>query len=161
MIKKIIIFFNVIIVILLFIPIFPKLVLNNTKDNKFNVILNIKRKEFIISYIHSVNKSLVRDYYIIDDDKNIILEKTRFFSYGAGIAEPINDEKIIITDKYIEINNINRLIKDFYLFVGTIANHTIYVDNKAIELNTIFKPQSSINIKYRYVSIFNYIKSYL
>ena len=152
--KKIIV---VLLSLLLFItiPIFPRLVLKSVKDNN-KYIYHLEKKEFIISYTHSVNKGRVRDYYIID---NIILDKTTFVSYGAGIAEPENNENIIIKDDNIEINNINRIIKDFYLFVGIIAEHSITIDDNEIMLKSLFKPQTNINIKYRNVSLIELIKN--
>ena len=152
--KKIIV---VLLSLLLFItiPIFPRLVLKSVKDNN-KYIYHLEKKEFIISYTHSVNKGRVRDYYIIDENGNIILDKTTFVSYGAGIAEP---ENIIIKDDNIEINNINRIIKDFYLFVGIIAEHSITIDDNEIMLKSLFKPQTNINIKYRNVSLIELIKN--
>lgn len=146
--KKIIVLLALIII--LFIPIFPKLLINNK-------IFNIKNKEFIISYTHSVNRGRVRDYYIIKS-KYIILSKTRFASYGAGIPEPEELQKFIIMDDYIEIYDINKKIDNLYLFVGTIANHKIEIDEKKIELKEIFKPQENIKIEYKILSIFEYIK---
>ena len=146
--KKIIVLLALIII--LFIPIFPKLLINNK-------IFNIEKKEFIISYTHSVNRGRVRDYYIIKS-KYIILSKTRFISYGAGIPEPEKRQKFRETEDYIEISDINRKIDNLYLFVGTIANHKIEIDEKKIELKEIFKPQENIKIEYKILSIFEYIK---
>lgn len=146
--KKIIVLLALIII--LFIPIFPKLLINNK-------IFNIEKKEFIISYTHSVNRGRVRDYYIIKS-KYIILSKTRFVSYGAGIPEPEKRQKFTETEDYIEISDINRKIDNLYLFVGTIANHKIEIDEKKIELKEIFKPQENIKIEYKILSIFEYIK---
>ncbi|MEI0796835.1 DUF1850 domain-containing protein [Brachyspira intermedia] len=159
MIKKIIICISVIIIIiaLLFIPLFPSLVLNSVKNNKVNFIFNINKKEFLISYTHSVNKGRIRDYYIINNNNDIVLDKTRFVSYGAGMSDPEGDEKIIITDDYIEINNINKKIKDLYLFVGIVADHRIEFDGKEIKLNTLFEPQINIKIQYKRVSLFKMI----
>ena len=156
--KKIII---VLLSLLLFItiPIFPRLVLESVKDNNNKYIYHLEKKEFIISYTHSVNKGRVRDYYIIDKNYNIVLNKTTFVSYGAGIAEPENNENIIIRDDNIEINNINRVIKDFYLFVGVIAEHTITIDDNEIILKSLFKPQTNIEIKYRKVALIDLIKN--
>lgn len=137
-------------IIILFIPIFPKLLINNK-------IFNIEKKEFVISYTHSVNRGRVRDYYIIKS-KYIILSKTRFMSYGAGIPEPEKRQKFTETEDYIEISDINRKIDNLYLFVGTIANHKIEIDEKKIELKEIFKPQENIKIEYKILSIFEYIK---
>lgn len=163
MLKKLIIIFSVIAIIisLLFIPLFMRLVLNSVKNNKYNVILNINDKKFIISYIHSVNKGKVRDYYTIDENNNIVLDKTRFVSYGAGIPEPEKDQNIVITDDYIEINNMNKIIENLYLFIGITADHTIMYDDKIIELNNFFEPQTNIKIEYKKVSLFDYIMSFI
>ncbi|WP_300754236.1 DUF1850 domain-containing protein [uncultured Brachyspira sp.] len=163
MFKKIILFITIIIIliVLLFIPLFPRLVLNSVKNNRINIALKIDNKKFIISYTHSVNKGRVRDFYFIDKKGNIVLDKTRFVSYGAGIAEPEKNENIVITDDYIEINNMNRIIKNFYLFIGAAANHTMIIDDKVIELDKFFSPQSSIKIEYKRLSIFDYIVSFI
>ncbi|MEI0701349.1 DUF1850 domain-containing protein [Brachyspira intermedia] len=159
MLKKIIICISIIIIIiaLLFVPLFPRLILNSVKNNKVNFIFNINKKEFLISYTHSVNKGKIRDYYIINNNNDIVLDKTRFVSYGAGMSDPEGDEKIIITDDYIEINNINKKIKDLYLFVGIVADHRIEFDGKEIKLNTLFEPQINIKIQYKKVSLFKMI----
>ncbi|WP_157152804.1 DUF1850 domain-containing protein [Brachyspira murdochii] len=163
MFKKNILFTAIIIIfiVLLFIPLFPRLILNSVKNNKINMILKIDNKQFVISYTHSVNKGRVRDFYFIDKNGNIVLDKTRFVSYGAGIAEPEKNENIVITDDYIEINNINRIIKNFYLFIGVVANHTIIIDDKIIELDKFFEPQTNIKIEYKKLSIFDYIVSFI
>ena len=140
----------ILLTIILFKPIFPKLLINEK-------VFNIKNKEFVISYTHSVNKGLVRDYYIIED-KNIVLLKTRFASYGAGIPEPEKSQKFTITDDYIEIDDINKKIYNLYLFVGTVANHKIEIDGEEIELKKLFKPQSRVKIEYKILSLFEYIK---
>ncbi len=157
--KKIIILLSLLLFITIIIPIFPRLVLKSVKDNNNKYIYHLEKKEFIISYTHSVNKGRVRDYYIIDDNYNIILDKTAFVSYGAGIAEPENNENIVIKDDNIEINNINRVIKDFYLFVGIIAEHSITIDNNEIMLKSLFKPQTNIKIEYKRVSLIDLIKN--
>lgn len=157
--KKIIILLLSLLLFITIIPIFPRLVLESVKDNNNKYIFNLIKKEFIISYTHSVNKGRVNDYYIIDENYNIILYKTTFVSYGAGIAEPENNENIIIKDDNIEINNINRVIKDFYLFVGIVAEHSITADDKEIMLKSLFKPQTNIKIKYIKISLIDLIKN--
>lgn len=158
MLKKIIIIISIIVIIiaLLFIPLFPRLVLNSVKNNKVNFIFNIHKKEFIISYTHSVNQGRVKDYYIIDNNK-IILDKTRFVSYGAGMPDPQGNENIVITDDYIEINNINKVIKNLYLFVGIEADHRIEFDDKKIRLDTLFNPHVNIKIQYKRVPLLKII----
>ena len=97
----------------------------------------------------------------MDKNNNIVLEKTRFVSYGAGIPEPKEDENFVLTDDYMEINNINTIIDNLNLFVGTSANHNIMIDNKIFELDKTFKPQTSIKIEYKKINMFYYLKSYI
>ena len=150
--KIIIVLLSLLLFITIIIPIFHRLVLESVKDNNNKYIYHLEKKEFIISYTHSVNKGRVNDYYIIDENYNIILD-------NAGIAEPENNENIIIKDDNIEINNINRVIKDFYLFVGIVAEHSITADDKEIMLKSLFKPQTNIKIKYIKVSLIDLIKN--
>ena len=41
--------------------------------------------QFSVYYIHSVNKSPVEDFYAVGRGNEVILEKTVFKSFGAGV----------------------------------------------------------------------------
>ena len=114
---------------------------------------------FVISYTHSVNKGRVHDHYSIDSADNLVLNKTVFVSYGAGIPEPEETPGAIFThteDGY-EISNIDRSSKQFVMAVGIIANHSITVNEKEYFLTDYFEPQTSLILEIKRISFVQYI----
>ncbi|WP_300370141.1 hypothetical protein [Brachyspira sp.] len=55
----------------------------------------------------------------------------------------------------------NKIIKDLYLFVRTIANHAIMSRDKIIELYNFFVPKTNIKIEYKKVSILSLIINFI
>ena len=118
-----------------------KLYLIDNKNNKVLATYNLSNNNtFSIEFVHSVNKSPVIDFYTYDKDNNIILYKTEFFNFGAGIPTELeNNEYISYGDNgEIIINNINKIIKPLIYVVGTVYDHKLFVDNKIINLNDQF-----------------------
>lgn len=114
---------------------------------------------FVISYTHSVNKGRVKDFYIIGPDRTILVEKTRFSSYGAGIPEPEEGNDFTVADGYIEIGNLNRPIQELVVRVGVVANHAVEFEGREFFLADYFKPQTAVKIEYRNISLVDYICS--
>lgn len=123
---------------------------------------------FIISYTHSVNKGRVHDFYTCMPDGKLLLDKTIFVSYGAGIPEPEETPGAVftVTDDGYSITNLQRYVSKLTMAVGLIANHSIVTekdfsfsaDNKSeLFLTDFFKPQTSITLEIRRVSLINYI----
>ena len=138
------------------------------------------RYGFIISYTHSVNKGRVHDFYKCANDGELVLEKTHFVSYGAGIPEPEETpgaEFELIDNCYI-ISNLNRKIPSLVMAVGIIANHSFASadlfdsakktgsnntesDYKNIPgelfLTDYFEPQTSLILKIKNVNLIDYL----
>lgn len=118
---------------------------------------------FYISYTHSVNKGRVHDFYSCNAN-SLLMDKTIFVSYGAGIPEAAETPGAIFTvlkNRY-EITNIQRKVNVLTMAVGLIANHTIAFgsdldDSKEIAFSKYFKPQTSILIKTEKISLWNYM----
>lgn len=117
------------------------------------------RYGFIISYTHSVNKGRVHDFYKCANDGELVLEKTHFVSYGAGIPEPEETpgaDFSIVDDCYI-ISNLNRKVPQLVMAVGIIANHSFATDYGEFFLTDYFEPQTSIILKTKKVNFIDYI----
>ena len=80
-----VIFFLVVAFVFIF-PFFSVLSISNRKNPSEKIHFENGARGFIISYTHSVNKGRVHDYYRADG-KNLILYRTDFVSYGAGMPE--------------------------------------------------------------------------
>lgn len=110
---------------------------------------------FAVRFIHSVAKTPVTDYFIIRDGK-IILDKTIYHDFGAGLPHnPEQGQKMKAEHGEISITGFNRLIPELALRVGRVAEHTLLlfdegkshqgeVERKVVPLATIAKPGSVI-----------------
>ena len=88
-----------------------KLYLYNDKNNKLLDIYTFdNKKEFSIEFIHSVNKSPVIDFYTCDNKNNIIIQKTTYYNFGAGVQTELNDNEIIEygNNSEMTVNNIKK-----------------------------------------------------
>lgn len=75
-------------IILLFVPFIEQFTISNGNTNKIVFIGSIDDFEnFHISFLHSVNRTPVNEFYKIDKNKFIVY-KTTFASYGTGMEKP-------------------------------------------------------------------------
>ena len=132
----------------------------NRKNHKERVFSCSALKGFVISYTHSVNKGRVHDFYRCDTD-TLVLCKTEFVSYGAGIPEPEETEGAVfsVTDGCYSISGIERRLPQLVMAVGVIAEHSVTIGNKDVPLKTLFKPQTSLLIKIKRVPLASYFFS--
>lgn len=158
----IVVFSLLLFIAFLFLPLFPYLSVASLRKPFKSIFIKLdgKNREFVISYTHSVNKGKVKDYYIIKDDNSLSLVKTRFVSYGAGIAEPDGKEIFVVSDDYIEIQNINRDMKMLIMFVGVVSGHAFEVNGKNIYLDSFFTPRTNLYIEYKNISFILYMLNY-
>lgn len=125
---------------------------------------------FVISYTHSVNKGRVHDFYLPASDGGLELFMTEFVSYGAGIPEPYETcgAEFHCTDKGYIISGLNRRLPKLVMAVGVVAEHSVSFGKNAMEgmtfnkqneffLKDFFKPQTSLVVEFKRVSILNYL----
>ncbi len=170
------VFVTVVCCVVFFCPIFfsrvcvtaVKLPENGSGTKKTLVLPEEAGSEFVISYTHSVNKGRVRDFYTVLDDGSLMLSKSRFGSYGAGMPEPedLAGQVFVVTDSYLEMQQINQKMPGLYLAVGVIAGHALELLPESGEssfwpLNEYFAPQTRLYISYRRVSVCQLIFSSL
>ena len=84
---------------------------------------------FSVSYTHSVNKSLVEEYYTITPKDGIILVKARYNNFGAGVATELTDGQYLSYDDedYMVINNMHVPISQLIYKVGTVSDHILHI----------------------------------
>ena len=136
----------------------------NRKNHKERVFSCSALKGFVISYTHSVNKGRVHDFYRCDAD-TLVLCKTEFVSYGAGIPEPEETPGAVftVTDNNYVISGINRVVPKLVMAVGLVARHAITFDESfsvgqnEFYLTDFFEPQTSIIFEYKKVSLVDYL----
>ena len=94
---------------------------------------------FSIEFIHSVNKSPVRDIYEVIDGKIYVVE-TIYYAFGAGVQTELNEGETLSYGENNEmiISNINQELPYLCYRVGTVSDHMLMVnDEKAISLREL------------------------
>ncbi len=109
---------------------------------------------FSIRYTHSVNKSPVIDEFRMERDGTVVLLRTVFFSFGAGIPTEAPPGAVMrTTAEGIEIDGIEQRIAPFLLFVGTEAGHELILAGERVPLASIIPPQSTVRFTVRRFSL--------
>ena len=105
---------------------------------------------FSIEFTHSVNKSLVIEYYRFDKDNNIYVYKTVYYNYGAGVPTNIKNDEILTygEDGSMIIDNINQKIDNLNYYLSAQYDHILRInDGEAISLWEIFGTKKNIHIE--------------
>jgi len=99
---------------------------------------------FSVSYIHSVNKSPVTEYYMIQNTE-IYLTALRFSSFGAGMPDAPGDGLITVSDDGdMLIEALSRHVPELCYFIGRGAEHTLHLRARAVPLGTLDEPGQSV-----------------
>lgn len=152
-----------ILILFLFIIFFPfqsKFTISNGNTDEIVYIGNLEDyTTFHISFIHSVNRTAVREYYKIEEDK-FILYKAEFYSYGAGMSDgsDLPNSKLSHGEDGLVILDFNNKFKKITYYVGTIADHTLYFGDKELMLKDILEPQDPAVFKIKNVSIYTILR---
>lgn len=154
--------------VIFFTPAIPVLAVSNRKNPKqcFYSYAGYKTG-FVISYTHSVNKGRVHDFYAVTENNKLLLDRTIFVSYGAGIPEPEETPgaKFMVLENGYEISNLNRIVPRLMMAVGIVADHglTLFQHGEAFEypFTDYFAPQTSIILEIKRVNLAEYIKKHM
>ena len=92
--------------------------------------------EFVIEFIHSVNKSPVRETYRIEGGR-IRLQNVRLYSFGAGFSDLNEMQKLSRDGDAMVISGFNVSYKELNLITGTASDHVLLVNNEIINLREL------------------------
>ena len=120
-----------------------------------------KYGEFYTRFTHSVNRTPVNEYYRISEGK-LVLVKTTFYSYGAGMPEvgEYGSGEPSIINGMVQIDNINREFQSFTVFAGTYANHSLNTNNNEIFFSQFVEPQTPVTFEVKRISLITVLRSY-
>ncbi len=140
---------------ILFIPVSRQFIV--TDDSTGEVLFSTAVEPgdvFGMKYVHSVNKSPIEDVFEILDDNRIMLKKTVFRSFGAGVPYELEEGQVLdVMDDRIEISNINRRIDRYLLKIGTIAEHTLCINGLEIRMDSLAGPMRTVRLEVRSVPV--------
>jgi hypothetical protein len=104
-------------------------------------------EEFVVSYVHSVNRRPVHDTLRVAPP-DLVIVKSRFDAFGAGIPETSTaDNPLQVTaDGWLEYT-VARTVPEVTLFVGRVAEHTLHLQSRTVRLDTIARPGSAVRFR--------------
>ena len=99
---------------------------------------------FSVSYIHSVNKSNVEEYYRLEDDE-ICLFRARYRAFGAGVATELEEgQTLSYEDGYMIIENIHYQIPNLVYRVGTVSDPLIHIGEQTWHMKDLAPELTSV-----------------
>ena len=102
---------------------------------------------FSVSYIHSVNKSNVEEYYRLEDDE-LYLFRARYRAFGAGVATELEEgQTLSYEDGYMIIENIHYQIPDLVYRVGTVSDPLIHIGEQTWHMKDLAPELTSVRFK--------------
>mgnify|MGYP000978323464 CR=1 FL=1 len=121
------------------------LVVENVKKNT-EINIPIPNRTFALSFIHSVQKTPVYEYFYISDDNTLILEKTKYFSLGVGL--PFTEEHgSFANEDGTFIVNLNREFDVLPIRISPIPEHNLTIGNKTYPLTNFAEPENLLNFR--------------
>jgi len=126
----------------LFYPLYPVLRVANVKKAELLFCARMaENEEFVLFFIHSVNKRPVFDTLRIEGNQLLIV-KSRFDSFGAGMPEGSQMGQ----DGWLEWV-VNRPVPEVTLFVGWVANHSLRLKEREIPLSDLAEPGTLLSLR--------------
>ncbi len=128
---------------------------NNTTGEKTEFYL--KDNSFSLGYMHSVMKTPAEEFFRVNADNEIVLEKTVYESFGVGLPfladkndfEIKDDKFILYTDS---------VFKEINMIISPIPEHWLQIGDMKYELTDILREKNcSITICAHDDSVINYL----
>ena len=117
--------------------ILPQLVVSNFSTHETIAALPVEAGDrFTIRYIHSVDKTPIFEEFRLDLKQGLVLEKTWFTMFGAGLGHWPGHGRLTQNKDWITIDDIERPLGSFILRIGALSvGHTIIYHNREINLS--------------------------
>ncbi|NMB27787.1 MAG: DUF1850 domain-containing protein [Tissierellia bacterium] len=138
------------IIIFITILLFPVYILkaSHYRDGEYLKSWLVKRGDsFSIKYTHSVQLTPVIEAYYIDEEGEIILDESYFYSYGAGLPSD-TPYKFETTKNGFRIYDIDELMDNLIYRTGAVrANHKINIKGKTYPFLDFSEPRTGIKFE--------------
>jgi hypothetical protein len=106
-------------------------------------------EEFVLSFVHSVNRRPVYDTVRVEAD-HLVIAKSRFDAFGAGMPEAsTQDGKLTVTEDGRLEWTVNRPTPEITVRVGWVADHTVHYKGRDVRLSDLAEPGSALTLRVR------------
>jgi hypothetical protein len=115
----------------------PQLVVRNFSTREIIASIKVKAGDkFTLRYVHSVDKTPIFEEFRLDPDKGLVLEKTWFTMFGAGLGQWPGHGHLSQNKEWITIADIEQPLGSFILRIGALSvGHTIIYHGRKINLS--------------------------
>lgn len=127
------------------------LVLYNSETGEVYKTFTVREgSEFAVEFIHSVNKSPVKDVFVIQDGK-IVADRTVYSAFGAGVQTEIEDGQKLEYDSEgnMVVSGFDTVFPQVKYIVGTVYDHVLYIEGASISLTDICGRNSHVAFELR------------
>ena len=116
-------------------------------------------EEFVLSFVHSVNRRPVYDTLRAEAD-HLVIVKSRFDSFGAGMPEASTEDGTLkVVEGSLLEWTVNRPTPEITVRVGRVADHTLHVKGRDIRLADLAEPGSALTLRVRKSQWLDFIKN--
>ncbi len=134
------------------------LILEHYQSDEILLLFKVKPgDEFLVKWIHSVELTPWEEIFRVDEDYEMILDRTRFQQFGAGVPDYAGT-KTEIKDGYIIFSGINQKIDLLPYGISEFAQHTFIYKDVTYELYKMVKDGDRINFYTDQMSLFQFIR---
>lgn len=115
---------------------------------------------FSLAYIHSIHRTPVEEFFVVNEKRQIVLDAMTFESYGVGMPTSlVGDESFTMADGKLRIEHIDRTLDSFELRIGqVIANHMLLLGEQEVHLSELSQPGSAVRFEISHLHIWDYVK---
>ena len=105
---------------------------------------------FSVAFIHSVNKTEVKETYEIKDG-GIYLQECLYSGFGAGVATEVEEGQTLTytEDGKMLISGYNIPIPNLSYIVGTVSDHVLEINGVEISLRELCGRNSVVRFEYK------------
>lgn len=115
------------------------LVIRDVEQNTQKVI-PVPERKFVLSFIHSVQKTPVYEIFYIEDNNKLTLRETKYYSLGVGL--PFNEVNSKFSNDEGEFDlKFTRDFDSIPIRVSPIPKHEINIGGKVYPLTVFVKPE--------------------
>lgn len=140
-------------------PLIPALEIVDGRSGRVAFCVRVQPgEEFVLSFVHSVNRRPVFDTLRVEAD-HLVIVKSRFDAFGAGMPEASSSEGTlsIASDGWLEWT-VNRPVPEVTIRVGRVAEHTFHLKGREIRLADLAQPGAPLTVRIRKARMLDLIK---
>lgn len=103
---------------------------------------------FEVRFIHSVERTPVREVFAVGPDLVIYLVETVYESFGAGLPTTAEDgARFVLEEGKIRVTGLHRRIGELVLSVSPVPGHALVVSGETVTLADLARPGTALSVK--------------